>query len=126
MSAEATILLGPLQSLLAWFQRNRMHKDERKDAALEAMNKALFASMKYVEEQQSANQSDRNREYELAELWADAAAKARHASEELAMQLQDKSIFWAKRIKWSRDEVLRKRIDFEAIQHEITLLLKEA
>ncbi|MDP3606810.1 MAG: hypothetical protein Q8R59_13825, partial [Polaromonas sp.] len=60
MSAEATILLGPLQSLLAWFQRNRMHKDERKDAALQAMNKALFASMKYVEEQQSANQFDRN------------------------------------------------------------------
>lgn len=103
-----------------------MHKDERKDAALEAMNKALFASMKYVEEQRSANDPDRNREYELAELWADAAAKARHASEELAMQLQDKSVFWTKQIKWSREEVLLKRIDFEAIQHEITLLLKGA
>lgn len=126
MPVEATVLLGPLQNLLGWFQKNRMHKDERKDAALEAMNKALFASMKYVEEQRSANDPDRNREYELAELWADAAAKARHASEELAMQLQDKSVFWTKQIKWSREEVLLKRIDFEAIQHEITLLLKGA
>lgn len=126
MPAEATVLLGPLKSLLGWFQQNRMHKDERKDAALEAMNKALFASMKYVEEQQSASGPDRNREYELAELWADAAAKARHASEELAMRLQDKSVFWTKSVKWSRQEVLLKRIDFEAIQHEITLLLKGA
>jgi len=48
MTAEATVLLGPLQSLLGWFQKNRMHKDEQKDAALEAINKALFASMKYA------------------------------------------------------------------------------
>jgi len=126
MPVESTVLLAPLQSLLDWFQKNRMHKDDRMDAALEAINKALFASMKYVEEQQSVSNPDRNREYELAELWADAAAKARHASEELSMRLQDKSVFWTKSIKWSRKEVLLKRIDFEAIQHEITLLLKGA
>ncbi|MEJ5999630.1 hypothetical protein [Paucibacter soli] len=126
MPAEAAALLGPLQSLLAWFQKNRMHKDEQKDAALEAINKALFASMKYAEEQRLLSQPIREREFELAELWANAAAKVRHASEELAMRLQDKSVYWSQPVKWSREEVLLKRIDFEAIQHEIKQLLKEA
>src|SRR5687768_14984735 len=124
MTAEASVLLGPLQNLLGWFQKNRMHKDAQKDAALEAINKALFASMKYVEEQRDVGQQDRARELELAELWAHAAAKTRHASEELGMRLQDKSVFWTMQIKWSREEVLLKRIDFEAIQHEIKQLLK--
>jgi len=103
-----------------------MHKDEQKDAALEAINKALFASMKYVEEQQGLNQPNRDREFELAELWANAAAKVRHASLGLSAQLQDKSIYWTKPIKWSREEVLRKRIDFVAIQHEIKQLIAGA
>jgi len=126
MTAEATVLLGPLQSLLGWFQKNRMHKDEQKDAALEAINKALFASMKYAEEQRQSGQPDREREFELAELWANAAARVRHASDELAMRLQDKSVFWSQQVKWSREEVLLKRIDFEAIQHEIKQLLRGA
>ena len=124
--AEALALLGPLQNLLTWFQKNRMHKDEQKDAALRAINKALFASMKYVEEQRHNGASDRAREFELAELWANAAASVRHASSDLAMRLQDKSVFWSEEIKWSREEVLLKRIDFEAVQHEIKQLLKVA
>ena len=47
MSMEASVLLGPLQSLLGWFQKNRQHQDAQKDVALEAINKALIASMKY-------------------------------------------------------------------------------
>ncbi|WP_428384137.1 hypothetical protein [Nevskia ramosa] len=123
MSVEATVLLGPLQNLLGWFQKNQMHKDQQKDEALAAINKALFASMKYSEEQQQSGLTNRDREFELGELWAHAAAKVRHASDDLAMRLHDKSIFWSSSIKWSREEVLLKRIDFEAVQHEIKLLL---
>lgn len=126
MAVEATVLLGPLQNLLGWFQKNRMHKDEEKDAALEAINKALFASMKYVEEQQRSNHPIRDREFELAELWANAAAKARHASSELSVRLQDKSVYWTNPIRWSREEVLEKRIDFLTIQHEIRQLITGA
>ena len=126
MPVEATVFLGPLQNLLGWFQKNRMHKDEQKDAALEAINRALFASMKYVEEQQRSNLPNREREFELAELWANAAARVSHASSELSVRLQDKSVYWTKPIKWSRDEVLEKRIDFEAIQREIRQLITGA
>lgn len=126
MPVEATVFLGPLQNLLAWFQKNRMHKDDQTDAALEAINMALFASMRYVEEQQRSNQPNREREFELAELWANAAARVRHASSELSERLQDKSLYWAKPIRWSREEVLEKRIDFEAIQREIRQLITGA
>lgn len=123
MAAELTFLIGPLQNLLGWFQKNRLHKDTQKDAALESINKALFASLRYAEELRNTNSEDRTREFELAELWANAAAKVRHASQNLSSRLQDKSIYWTKQIKWSRDEVVRRRIDFEAIQNEITQLL---
>lgn len=124
MTADATILLGPLQNLLGWFQKNRQFKDAQTDAALEAINKALYASMRYAEVQRNADQPDRQREFELAELWGQAAAKVRHASLELAERLQDKSVYWSSNVKWSREEVLLRRIDFEAVQHEIKLLLK--
>ena len=109
--------------MLGWFQKNRLHKDAQKDAALESINKALFASMRYAEELRISNVEDRSREFELAELWANAAAKVRHASQDLSSRLKDKSIYWTKQIKWSRDEVVRRKIDFEAIQSEITKLL---
>ena len=124
MSMEASVLLGPLQSLLGWFQKNRQHQDSQKDVALEAINKALIASMKYSEEQSESQTPNRDREFELAELWANAATKVRHASIELAERLQDKSVYWSRQIKWSREEVLLKRIDFAAVQHEISLLLR--
>ena len=124
MSMEASVLLGPLQSLLGWFQKNRQHQDAQKDVALEAINKALIASMKYSEEQSESQTPNRDREFELAELWANAATKVRHASIELAERLQDKSVYWSRQIKWSREEVLLKRIDFAAVQHGISLLLR--
>ena len=124
MSMEASVLLGPLQSLLGWFQKNRQHQDAQKDVALEAINKALIASMKYSEEQSESQTPNRDREFELAELWTNAATKVRHASIELAERLQDKSVYWSRQIKWSREEVLLKRIDFAAVQHEISLLLR--
>jgi len=111
------------QSLLAWFQQNRGVKDEQKTLALDAMNKALLATKKYAKET-GDGPPDRAREFELAALWADASTKARHASGELAARLSDKSVYWSEPLKWSREEVLLKRIDFESVQLEVKSLLK--
>lgn len=126
MAAELTVFLEPLQSLLAWFQKNRSVKDEQKTLALNAMNKALIATRKYIEAKGTDGTADRTREFELAELWADAATKARHASGELAARLNDKSQYWSESLKWSREEVLLKRIDLESVQHEVKQLLTGA
>ncbi len=126
MAAELTVFLGPLQSLLAWFQKNRGVKDEQKTLALNAMNKALIATRKYIENKGTDAPADREREFELAELWADAATKTRYASGELAARLNDKSYYWSKPLKWSHEEVLLKRIDLESVQHEVKQLLTGA
>lgn len=123
LSATAPLLLSSLHSLLAWFQKNRLHTDRQIDEALDAINKALIASMKYVEECQSPTALDRSREFELAELWATASARVRHVSQDLATRLHDKSIYWRQPMKWSRDEVVNRKIDFESVQQEFAKLL---
>ena len=125
MQADLTAFLGPLQSLLAWFQKHRTVKSEQKDFALNAMNKALLATQKYLEKKGADGFADRAREFELAEFWAEAATKARHASVELAARLNDKSQYWSESLKWSREEVLLKRIDIASMQHEIKQLLSQ-
>lgn len=61
----------------------------------------------------------------MAQLWSDASVKARHASEELAIQLEDKSKYWSDNIEWSREEILGKKIDFPSIEKQIDELLRK-
>jgi hypothetical protein len=117
-----SVLLAPLQNLLSTFQLERHYKDEKKDIALAAINKALLETKRYLE-CGGEERVDREREFELAGLWADAAAKSRYASNEIARRLQDKSLYWSGTLKWSREEVLMKQIDFDSIERTISELL---
>lgn len=116
-------LLSPLQSLLNTFQPERHYTDEKKDAALLAINEALIETKKYLEECADKKCSDRDREFKLSALWSNAAVKARYASNELASRLQNKSLYWSGTLEWSREEVIDKKIDLESIQNEILSLL---
>lgn len=121
--SDLSVFLAPLQGLLSWATTNRMHKDKQKDEALLAVNNALIESMKYAETQANGQPIDRNTEFELAKCWLDASTKVRHVSKELAGRFNDKSLYWSTPVKWSREEVFRKRIDFEAVQRELRQLL---
>jgi hypothetical protein len=118
-------LFGPLQNLLATFQSERHYKDDKKDAALLAINKALIETKRYAEKSEGTNSIDRDQEYQLAQLWAEAATKVRYASGELAERLQNKSLYWSEDFKWSREEVLSKQIDLDSIQRQVMDLLKK-
>ncbi len=120
-----SVLFGPLQNLLGTFQSERHYTDEKKDAALLAINKALVETKRYIEKSEGTNSSDRNQEYELAQLWAEAATKARYASTQLAESLQNKALYWSEEFKWSREEVLSKQIDIDSIQEQVMDLLKK-
>lgn len=61
----------------------------------------------------------------MAQLWSDASVKARHASEELAIQLEDKSKYWSDNIEWSREEIIDKKNDFPSIEKQIDELLRK-
>lgn len=120
-----SVLFRPLQNLLATFQSERHYSDAKRDEALLSINKALIETKRYIETSEGKNHFDCSKEYELAQLWAEAATKSRHASRELAERLQNKSLYWSEEFKWSRQEVLNKQIDIESIQEQVVNLLKK-
>ena len=118
-------LLGPLQNLLGTFQSERHYRDEKKDAALSAINAALIETKKYIEESDGKRNFSRAREYHLSQMWADAATKARYASADLSVRMQDKSLYWSDNLDWPQDVILDKGIDINSIQKAVNDLLKE-
>ena len=78
-----------------------------------------------MEKSEGTTSVDRDHEYQLAQLWAEAATKVRYASIDLAERLQNKSVYWSEDFKWSRDEVLSKQIDLDSIQRQVMDLLKK-
>ena len=118
-----SVLLAPLQNLLNTFQSERHYKDDKKDAALSAINEALLETKRYIEESDGKDGFDRKREFALAKLWGDAAVKARYANAEMASRLHDKSLYWSEQLKWSREEVLAKKIDFESLHNTLNELM---
>ena len=123
MSVFASVFLAPLQGILTTFQNERQYQCDKTDEALLAIKKALLESKKHIE--LYGDKKDREKEYKLAQLWSDASVKARHASEDLANQLNDKSKYWSDSIEWSREEILDKKIDFPSIEKQIDELLRK-
>jgi hypothetical protein len=123
--ADPSVLLAPLQGLLTYFQKDRHVRDDKKDAALLAIKKALIESRKYVELSDGESCFDREKEYDLSQLWADAAVKARYVGRDLALRLNDKSAYWSEEFKWSREEVLARRIDFASVEAAVNELLRK-
>lgn len=72
----ASLLVAPLQKFLDWLQRERHHHDAQIQAAICAISEALSASRRYLEEFEGRRGGDRNREFEIANLWAVASARA--------------------------------------------------
>lgn len=120
-----SVLFSPLQSLLGTFQSERHYQDDKKDAALMAINKALIETKRYIENCDRTGHPDRNQEYNLSQLWSDAATKARYARAVLAERLQNKALYWSEDLKWSSEEVLNKQIDIDSIQEQVQSLLRK-
>ena len=113
-------ILAPLQKVLNTFQKERHYQDKKKEDALKAIQKALIETKRYVER----SKHNRETEYDLAQLWADAATMVRYANTELAERLNDKSKYWQDTFIWSHEEILEKRIDFDSIEKQISDMLK--
>ena len=107
---DGSLLLAPLQNLLSYFQRDAQFKSAQKDAALAAIDAALTATLKYIEEISGQKCFDRGAEYHLSTLWGGAARKVRHVSRDLSVRLQDKADYWADQLQWSSSEVIDRKI----------------
>ncbi len=120
---SGSVMLGPLQKLLEYFQRDRHHQSKQKDDALASLQLALTNTLQYVERSNGEKCLDRETEYELSQAWGDAAIKMRHVSRELAERLDNKAQYWADQLKWSQEEVIDKRIRLTEMREELHRLI---
>ena len=115
-----TVFLATLQKLLDSFQKERHYQDDKREEALKAIQKALIETKKHIE----LSPENRENEFNLAHLWADASAKIRYANADLADRLNDKSKYWQDDFAWSNEVIMEKQIDFDSIEKQIESLLK--
>jgi len=122
--SDLSVLIKPLMGLLDTFRAERHYKDDKKEEALLAINKALIETRLYLEASKGEKCYDREKEGKLAHLWAEASIKSKNANRELVGRLHDKSLYWTDQLKWSREEVLDRGIDLDSIQEQLNKLLK--
>lgn len=130
MSPDISIFFGPLLEFLKALQKRRHAKEEKQedkiDEALEAIYKDLIATKKYIKTSEGQNCGEIDQEMKLATLWSEASVKTRHVNDKLALQLNDKHLYWSDDVKWSRKEVLAKKIDLDSIQKQVESLLRNS
>ena len=119
---DLTIFSAPLQKLLGTFQTERHYQDDKREEALKAIQKALIESKKHVE----LSPENRENEFDLAHLWAEASSKIRYMNADLADRLNDKSKYWQDDFIWTNEVILEKQIDFDSIEKQIESLLQNS
>ena len=130
MPFDLTMLLSPLENLLGAAQRERHHKeamaeksDTKRMEALQAIYTAIAETRKYQE--LSSVAPDRNKEFELAKLWATASVKAQNFFGEFTALGADKAEYWTSQLKWPKDVVISKGIDLSTVEAKYRALLQE-
>ena len=121
MPGFAEVFLSPLQGILSTLQSERHYKDRNFDDALLAMKTALLETQKHIE--LSGTKRDREKEFELAELWSVASIKAKRANIPFAKAISQKSRYWADQNIWEEDQILAKGIKFSDLEAQIDKLL---
>jgi len=112
-----------IKDFLDWIQERSDRRSDAVDAGLRAMQSAIIATKKYEESTQDG-ENNRDEEFRLAELWADAAAKIRNANNELAVRMNEKSRYWSDSEKWSREDIISKRIQLMDLEDEVAILIR--
>ena len=122
------MILGSLQKLLDYFQKERHLQDKNIIAALNAINLALIEAKKYMEFSGGQKSQDREKEYELSKLWDTASAlvlSLRAVDPDFPNALHEKALYWADTHEWTNKKVEEKKIKIEHIEAQITKLLSK-
>ena len=123
MVPPTSVVLGPPQRLLEYFQRDRHHHDAQKDEAIAALQEAIIQTLEYLEASDGEKCFDRDVEFQLSRRWNEAARRIRHVSRGLSERLQEKAFYWADQLDWSANEVAAKRIELTGICDELRRLV---
>jgi hypothetical protein len=118
-------MIKGLNDLLRYFQTERHYKTDKKDKALEAIDKAIQETTKYSRKIEAGEPEDMDEEMELSNLWSKAAIHARYFSKELAGKLYIKSGYWSDPDTWNYAQIKGTGITLKHIQEEVKKLLKK-
>ncbi len=111
-------------AILQHLREERHYKEQRKDAALNAIHDALVQTLIYSEKVSKGN-ADREVEEKLAQLWTKAGLAVRHLDRDLADRCLLKGRYWIEPGNWSRKYILENRIALKQVEVDIKSLLKD-
>ena len=113
----------PLKDFVLWLSDRGEKLNQAEDGALRAIQLAINRTKQYEEGLASSSQVDRDKEFELSELWFDAAAKAKLANNELALRLGKKARYWSDSERWPREKVVAAGITLTSLEDDVERLL---
>ena len=116
------MLQGLVEIIKLWCEEE-YRKSEKEKEALEAIRNALQATKIYAAQIREGRLRDREREFELSDLWSKAAVRARHLSSDLSHRLGEKGDYWLEPESWTADAIFNTGISIEQIDAELSKLL---
>jgi len=121
---EALVGLLPfLGELFKDASKKRGLQDERGQAAVEAILRAVNETKLYLSALSRGSPRDTNREAELSRHWTDAAAKLRAIDQDLAMRCRLKGEYWTDPDTWDAQELQKARIFLTQVATDADTLL---
>ncbi len=121
---EALVALLPvLSGLFKDASKRRRLQDQRGQAAVEAILRAVNETKLYLAALARGVQRDMNREGALSRYWTDAAAKLHGIDDDLAQRCRLKGEYWTDPEKWDKRDLEKTRILLDQVAVDADALL---
>ena len=124
-TATAFTLFDKLLAALGLLREGQKARSTKTDAALAALYKALNKTKPYLELREQGGARDREREFEIAEVWHDASIPLREIDPALAERCFLKGGYWLEPDAWDDATIKQKGIAFSQVLSSTKELLKK-
>ena len=124
-AATAFTLFDKLLAGLGLLREGQKTRSAKTDAALAALYKALNQTKPYLELRASGGERNRQREFEIAQIWHDASIPLREIDPKLAERCFIKGGYWMEPETWDDITIKQKGIAFAQVFESTRELLKK-
>lgn len=127
MAVEVTDLISLAAlatSFIAYLEAKKAPKTAQAIEALTAVIDAAEKTETYLLKQQRTGHRDEQTEFQLAELWGNAAFLISRINKKLSVRLSAKSEFWRNPETWNIDARARPDISLASVRQDATRLME--